>query len=292
MLSITHLTVTNMTGVDRYFTQITRNPLGRWVTYGTFPFYLLFSGRGYKVLRDQHIVACAFVHLRHVSAYVFNVNVDQPYRRQGIGQSLMEHLELVAARNGRTWMALQVDDGNWPAQHLYDRIGYRPYHPLFLRLESGMDVGYAITEGVTIQPLRRLQGRTLFNRYMNIERKLGDLWAAPILIDYDLLPSSGGSFWRCLLNGEEIGCARLATASNRLQVRLMCKPEYWDHITVGGLVKLLAAEIRTRHGAVDVFLGSSGHHEAAEIHLTGLGFRSRIQQRILMLKPLNLNQKD
>ena len=97
------------------------------------PVYLALAGKGYKVVRDRQTIGCAFLHFRHVSAYVFNVSVNRPYRRQGIGRLLMAHLESVARQNGHLWLALQVDDGNKPAQQLYKELGYQTYHPHFMR---------------------------------------------------------------------------------------------------------------------------------------------------------------
>jgi ribosomal protein S18 acetylase RimI-like enzyme len=64
---------------------------------------------------------------------VFNVNVNRPFRRQGVGRLLMDHLEQVTREQRRRWIALQVDETNLPARHLYDKLGYRPYHPDVLR---------------------------------------------------------------------------------------------------------------------------------------------------------------
>lgn len=287
MFAITKMTFANMVGADQHFTRITRNPLGWWYTYLSLPVYLSLTGHGYKAIRGGRVIGCAFLHLRHSSAYVYNVNVNQPFRRQGVARHLMNHLESETMAQGRTWMALQVDNGNRPAQQLYERLGYRPYHPHFLRFEGSVSIPDVATTGLVIEPLAFFRGRRLFSRYSNIEQQAGDLWATPALDDFDLRPSSGGSYWRCRLNDDEIGCARVTGTNGRLRIDLPCKPAYWGHMTTGDLIELLLDAVRTASTSVDVYLGSGGHHEAAARQLNDLGFETRTVRRILMLKPLH-----
>jgi len=286
LLTITRMTFNNMTGVDRHFTRITRNPLRRLAEYMKMPVYLALAGQGYKAVRDRQTVGCAFLHFRHVSAYVFNVSVNRPYRRQGMGRQLMEHLESVARQRDHLWLALQVDDGNEPAQQLYKELGYRTYHPHFMRRAGGTSLFRAVTTGLAVESLSRYQGGQLFRRYHNTEVQTGDLWAAPILNDYETAARSGGRFWRCSLNGREIGCAWISGRDRNLQLRLACQPDYWGHVTTGGLVKRLLDEGRRTPAEIELYLASSAHHRAAEPLLTSLGFESRSQWRMLMFKSI------
>ncbi len=286
LLAITRMTFANMTGVDRYFTRMTRNPIGWWFTFCTLPVYLSISGHGYKAMQGKRIVGCAYLHLRQVSAYVFNVNVDHPFRGQGVGRRLMEYLETVAKSHGRNWMALQVDDGNQPAQRLYEKLDYRPYQPKFLRRDSSWPFRRSAEIGVSVQRLSRRRGRRLFAHYTNIERQTGDLWAAPVLDDYDLGSLDGNSFWQCFLKGEEIGSATLVVDSGRLQIKLACQPTYWGHPTSARLIQMLEAQFGSKPQTLDVFLASSAHFEAASPLLSEIGFHPRSQQRILMIKAL------
>lgn len=286
ILTITRMTFSNMTGADRQFTEITRNPIGRWLIFLSLPAYLSFSGRGYKVIRDGSIAGCAFLHFRQASAYVYNVNVNHRFRRQGIARHLMKYLETEAKRYGKSWMALQVDNGNQPAQRLYENIGYRAFQPCFLYRQGSGPIHNIVTTGLSVESLPVYRGRGLYNRYWNIEQQAGDLWALPVIDDYDIKPSMAGSYFRCLFNGDEIGCARLSGSSSRPWVGLALKPAYWGHITTGGLIKLLLDEMRAVPESIEVHLGSSSHHEAAARQLNGLDFQSRTVRRLLMLKSL------
>ncbi len=286
LLTITRMTFDNMTGVDRHFTHITRNPLRRLAEFMKMPLYLALAGQGYKVVRDRQTIGCAFLHSRHVSAYVFNVSVNRPYRRQGIGRLLMENMESVARQNGHLWMALQVDDGNIPAQKLYKELGYQTYHPHFMRLAAGTSLSRAVSSGLAVELLPAYQGGQLFRRYYNTEVQTGDLWAVPILNDFETAARTGGNYWRCILFDREIGCAWISAKNQCLQLRLACQPDYWGHVTTGGLIKSLLEEWDKTSTEIEVYLASSAHHRAAEPLLTSVGFESRLQWRMLMFKAI------
>ena len=284
--AVTRMTFDNMIGVDRYFTRMVRNPLGRWLTYGTLPLYLRFSGIGFKALVNGRLAGCAFLHVRGHSGYIFNVSVNRAYRRQGIGRKLMAHMERVIMARSREWSVLQVDRGNEPAEQLYRQLGYRSYHPHFLRREIRPPISKAMTGGMTIERLHRRLGHHLYARYLNIERRKGDFWAASVVDEYDSRPGAGGAYWRCQLYKQEIGCARVIGREDRPLIRLALNPEYWGHVATGGLAKELVDSLSGRPDYVDLFLESSAHHRAACRILNGLGFQERCRSRLLMLKPL------
>lgn len=286
MLAVTRMTFDNMIGVDRYFTRMVRNPFGRWFTFVTLPFYLSLSGRGYKIMVDEQIAACGFLHVRRHSGYIFNVSVSRPYRRQGLGRRLVSHLERVIVENGKEWAALHVDRGNNPAEQLYRQLGYRAYHPHFLRREGQPPIRRAATAGIALQRMGQHPGRTLYRRYQNIERQKGDYWAAAVVGEYDSDSEGPSVFWRCRLYEREIGCAQVAERGKRPLIRLTLDPEYWGHLATGGVAKELVDSLTNQASYVDLLLESSAHHRAAMPVLNGLGFHERFRSRTLMLKAL------
>lgn len=286
VLTITQMAYANMTGVDRSFTRFISNPLGRWIGYITFPFYFLFAGQGYKAVADGHTVGCAYLHLRPASGYIFNVSVNQSYRRQGIGKQIMSYLEQLTLSERRQWTALQVDEGNEPARRLYERIGYRAYHPHYLRRVGPLPIPTTIRAGIGLEPLARSEGRWLYSRYLDLEQEAGDRWALTVLGDYGPESLFGGGFWRCLLHDDEAGCAWLTASDDGATLRLVMAPHYWGHHSLGGLVQELVAQMNDSAERVEVYLGSSAHHEAAAPLLYPLGFETHMQPRILMLKKL------
>jgi GNAT superfamily N-acetyltransferase len=284
--AITRMTFANMTGVDRYFTSVTQNPISRWLYYPKLMLDLSIAGRGYKAVRGGAIVGCAYVHFYSSSAFVFNVMVNRPYRRQGIGTQLMALTERVARKSGRAWMALYVDDENGPARSMYEQLGYSAYHPEYFVWDGKGPIHKAITTGIGLQHLKRYQGRQLFARYLDLERRSGDKSVAKVLDDYTSYTSFDGAFFRCSLYGEEFGCAFVAGNNRRLQIRLASEPDYWGNITLVGVIKLLAEMKNTPGSRVEAYLMSSAHHRAALPRLINLGFRQTSQRRILMLKYL------
>jgi GNAT superfamily N-acetyltransferase len=283
---ITRMTYENMTGADRQFTRLVRNPLFRWGGYLTLPLHFLLSGDGYKAVYRGRIVGCAFLHVRDCSGYVFNVNVNRAYRRHGVGSMLMKHLEKVTLVRGRRWMGLQVDNNNMPAERLYLKLGYRAYHPRFLYLNGATPLQKTLATGLTVEPLMAYQGRRLYRQYLQTEQRRGDAWASPVLGEYDQYPLGGGEFWRCRLHQDEIGCAWKPSSTRRQTIRLALRPAYWGHITTGGLVKLLAERLPVSTAGMNLYLGSNDHQEAAAPLLQSIGFEVRRQPRILMLKAL------
>ena len=285
---MTRMAYANMTGVDVEFTRFARSPLLRALGYVILPFYLLTSGRGFKAVVGDETVGCAYLHLRHLSGLAFNVHVNRPYRRRGIGMALMEHVESVTRRQGLPWIGLQVDEGNQPAQELYRRLGYRPYNPTFLFHEQGPLSLPSAAPGITLEPLTKGRGRRLYRRFMRIERQAGDEWAASVVeADFEEGPPSGGYFWRCLLNQQEIGCLWLDDGRRGQTATLLLRPHHWGQTMLTyGLLHHLLKHAGAPPGPLGLHFGSSSHFRAARPIFRELNFHERRRPRILMLKEL------
>jgi N-acetylglutamate synthase-like GNAT family acetyltransferase len=246
----------------------------------------MFSGRGFKAVRGSQIMGFAFLTLRRQSGYVFNVNVNLPFRRQGVGQLLMDHLEQVTRERQRAWTVLQVDEPNLPARRLYEKIGYRPYHPDLFRHQKPALMPDDMATGISIRPLSGLQGQRLFKKYQAAEQEAGDSWAANAVSEYSLVPSDV-RYWRCLVQGQEIGCAWISLPSRHHMVAgLALQSEFWGHFAVLKLLHLLLNEARPQPQRFDVYLASSQHHQMARPLLESIGFVPALQARILSIKAL------
>jgi mycothiol synthase len=57
-------------------------------------------------------------------AWVSDVEVDPPYRRQGYGRAIMQGAEVLLAERGIARAGLNVDGRNETARRLYDSLGY------------------------------------------------------------------------------------------------------------------------------------------------------------------------
>lgn len=284
LLTITRMAYANMTGVDPQFTELVDNPLGRFLGYFFFPFYFGLTGDGYKAVHNGRIVGCAYLYLNKHSGYVFNVNVNQDYRRRGVGRQLMNHLESITKTNHRFLLALQVDESNLPAKRLYQQLGYRPFNPHFLRLDVSRGMRQGVESAVAVESLNRIWGRRFFKRYQSLERREGDSWAAKALEDYQERESYGGKYWRCLLNGEEAGAAWQQKTKEGISLTLALKPEFWGNVGESGLVKKLIKQSSQDRPQVDLYFSSSKHHKAAVPMFKSLGFKEMVQPRLLMIK--------
>lgn len=81
----------------------------------------------------ETVAAFCIVHLERSAAgraigYIVTLDVAAPYRGQGIGQRLVESLQIMAAEAGATCMRLHVSVRNPVAIRLYERLGYRFRH--------------------------------------------------------------------------------------------------------------------------------------------------------------------
>jgi hypothetical protein len=181
-------------------------------------------------------------------------------------------------------MALQVDKDNFPAQYMYEQLGYRRYHPHFFRRVERGAIQQPAVPGVRVEALN-WNGRRLYEQYAEMERQKGDGWAARVVsVDYPSWPPVSGRYWRCLCNGEEVGCGWLGDPEGEPIIMLALRPHVWGHVVVPGFVSLLSDKIRRPAAVIDVYLGSGASHVAAAPLLRPLGFVEHSQQRILMLK--------
>jgi ribosomal protein S18 acetylase RimI-like enzyme len=286
LIALTQMTHENMVGADRHFTRMVSTRAGYWLSYLTMPFIFFFSGKGYKAVVNQSMVGCAYLNLRNRSGYVFNVGVRRNHRRQGIGYALMEHVETVAYQHSRRWMALQVDDGNEPAQNLYANLGYRPYHPNYFAGEAVDLRSQEEIDEVEIEHLTRYRGSRMFAQYLELERSAGDSWASEIIDECMPGAPGDGTYWRCLSGSKEIGCLRASHAADILKVHLVLKPENWDDGNAAKLTQNVHDFIQQSPALIEIHLGCSLHHEEAGSRMKDLGFHSQARPRILMLKRL------
>jgi GNAT superfamily N-acetyltransferase len=287
LLALTGMAYRNMPGHDRQFTEMVSRRLGRWLGWLFMPAYLATSGRGYKALVNGRLAGCAFLQLRAQSGYIYNVSVNQAYRRQGVATRLMAYLAAETASEGRTWLALQVDEGNQGAQVLYQGLGYHYYHTDYLHYDGPPLAPPPLTLGTAIEPLGN-RYHAHYHAYADLERGHGDGWAAAVVAaDYPAGPPAGGSHWRCLVNGREAGYGWIGGAADQAMLILLLDPQWWgEPETVAFMGQLLAVWGVARPSKVDLYVGSSGHQAAVSHLLAPLGFQTVPQPRLLMLKPV------
>ncbi len=81
----------------------------------------------YFVAMDEDKIV-GYAGMWHVvtEGHITNVAVLYEYRRQGIGELLMQNLELMAKEREMIGITLEVRINNEPAQRLYHKYGFRP----------------------------------------------------------------------------------------------------------------------------------------------------------------------
>ncbi|ATU90414.1 AAC(3)-I family aminoglycoside N-acetyltransferase [Phyllobacterium zundukense] len=68
--------------------------------------------------------------------YIYDLAVDENYRRQGIATALINHLREIAKRRGAWVIYVQADYGDDPAIALYEKLGVREE---VLHFDIGLD---------------------------------------------------------------------------------------------------------------------------------------------------------
>ncbi|GMQ78525.1 MAG: hypothetical protein BMS9Abin02_1041 [Anaerolineae bacterium] len=286
IVTITRMAYDNMNGNDRQFTKLMANPLSRWTSYLALPFYFLWAGKGYKYVQDGRIAGCAYLHLQPNSGYIFNVNVNRPYRRRGIAQQLMAKLERLTWGYGRRWAALQVDTENLAARNLYKKLGYRAYNSSYLRFE-GSFLTEEIKKGtIQLERLSAYNGRRLFNRYLAHEIENGESVEAAVIDDYEQGNFGAGPYWRCVFEGHEIGSIRRKGAESGPLFYLAFDKSNWGQPSLPGIIEALISQIEGQFQRVDLVFGSSHHYLQAKETLADYGFEERNHPRMLMFKKL------
>lgn len=282
--TITRMAYDNMNGADRVFTQLVANPLSRWASYLYMPIYFMVAGRGYKSVIDNQIAGCAYLHLRRNSGFIFNVNVNRSFRRQGIANQLMMHLESITAKSGKSWTVLQVDNENFPAQNLYQNLGYKPYNPAIFRWEGTSPISIDAENGIELDRLSPFRGRQLFNRFKTAEIQRDGLTALDVVEDYDDDRAIARNYWRCLYHDNVVGCACNSGSESRPFFRIVLDEEYWGHSLMAGLIVSLVDELKELPSRIDLAFGSSAHSAAGESVLENMNFKKRTKSRLLMFK--------
>lgn len=287
--AVTRMVYANMIGVDVDFTRLTGTPWRRAFSYLVVPLYLLTAGKGFLARHQSKIAGCGYYHLRQLSGFVFNVSVNAAHRRQGVATQLMHYLQQQIAGAGLSWVALHVDRDNAPAQALYQRLGYRPYHPYYLRLPA-ISLTRKAYHGQTLEPLPRRTGSRRFLAYLHGEREAGDPWAAAVVrADYSELIPSGGHFWSVQREGKEVGALWMGDAGDTRQAMVALAPLWWDRSDLyeaifHGIVA--TGNRQAQRNGLELYLGSSAHYEATLDFWRQLGFVAQRRARILMLKSL------
>ena len=284
LVGVTRLTHENMIGADREFTRLVASPSGRWLSYIFLPINLLSSGTGFKATLQGRMIGCAYLAIRERCGYAYNVLVRGEYRRRGAGTLLMNRLEEMVLENDRHWISLQVDNSNKPAQALYEKLGYRAHHPRFFGGLTNYSNLMQIAGGVELERISPYHGSQLFAQHLELERQEGEM--CPSTIINDLIPTSPkpGEYYRCMVDGETVGCLQQVLRLNGIRLELVLSPEQWgDWLSPNTLRMVIPDSLNVQH-FVEINLGSSAHHRALRPRFSEIGLGERTASRFVMVK--------
>jgi GNAT superfamily N-acetyltransferase len=114
--------------------------------FGLAPFRLFVAADGPTVVGTTMLLPWP------VSGYILAVGVRASHRRRGLAGRLVGRAEEVAARHGRTWAVLDVEEENHPAFALYRARGYETIQSaVWLQCLSPRAVASAPRAGGTVR---------------------------------------------------------------------------------------------------------------------------------------------
>jgi ribosomal protein S18 acetylase RimI-like enzyme len=78
----------------------------------------------FSAKKDDNIVGVIYGKYEAGTTYIDNLVVDEKYRRQGIGTSLVNYIERWTHEQGghKVWLVTHI---NWEANQLYLKLGYK-----------------------------------------------------------------------------------------------------------------------------------------------------------------------
>lgn len=81
--------------------------------------------RNYVMLEDRRITGYIVLYQAGLEMHIMNIAVDLACRRQGIALDMMERVLAQARANLIEECFLEVRESNFPAQGLYERLGFK-----------------------------------------------------------------------------------------------------------------------------------------------------------------------
>ncbi|MBQ6387240.1 MAG: ribosomal protein S18-alanine N-acetyltransferase [Ruminococcus sp.] len=78
----------------------------------------------FAALEDGEVIGYAGMEVIVDEAYVFNIAVDERYRRRGTGYALVRELITYGKKYGLCFITLEVRESNVPAMSLYEKLGF------------------------------------------------------------------------------------------------------------------------------------------------------------------------
>ncbi|MGT2755781.1 GNAT family N-acetyltransferase [Streptococcus ovuberis] len=109
--------------VDRVFVEQYQERFGKDKADKTLPVYLTLTRKD-----EQRLKAVLRAKLVLENAHITDLVVDQPYRGQGLGASLMAELEAILSARGIRSITLSTK--SYQAEGFYRKLGYQVYGTL------------------------------------------------------------------------------------------------------------------------------------------------------------------
>lgn len=89
----------------------------------------------FKLIKDDSIVACGLGVQEDIYFGLFDIIVDEKFRRKGYGTRLLQEILSFARSNSAQKAYLQVVGNNYPAKILYNKLGFKEVYQYWYRVK-------------------------------------------------------------------------------------------------------------------------------------------------------------
>ncbi len=256
------------------------------------PPFLHLTSSGYGAFVDERFAGWLYLTVWRRSQYVSVLAVHPEWRRRGVGRALLAFAEEQAHALRRHWLGLATTVRNAPAVSLYESVGFRPSHWRIYQRQS--DASLAVhAEGVR---LRRVIGPAAWQAHQRItvaDLEAGDAWGVDILLRFLFGDSARwrGRRWMALADGKSEAYVSLCGLRSHPRLFLAAPKTWWGTDEELAVIKMVLDTLGESQPAIDLRLGSTGHHEAAREALQSVGFVEQPGLRMNMFKSLEEEDK-
>jgi GNAT superfamily N-acetyltransferase len=264
-------------------------PLGRELLAARLP----VADSAYVCLYNLEPSGVIVLHRSRIAARIRALAVSPDQRRKGLARTMLIDAEDRARERGMSWLWMQVPSMNQAATRCALAGGFKRYRPQYLHLGIGRTLNIE-TRAVYLQPVIGAEAVGAIDYWLDMELNQGDAWAQP-LVALELLPliqPDTGLVWKCIVNGQEAGCAHLKGTNLHPVITLWLEQAVWNTPEEVACLRSVLSALEDNPPEIDLWLGSGSHLRASVARYKALGFLPRLDESIIFAKNLSLQSED
>jgi GNAT superfamily N-acetyltransferase len=256
-----------------------------------FPLYYHFATSGYGIFDGSRPVGWLYLRGWRQVLYVETLAVAPEWRTRGVGAALLRFAETQARELRREWLGLTVTLTNDSAIRLYESQGYGRGHWRVLR-RQGEPLTFPPAAGkVTLRPLVGWAASRTYRHFAARDLAAGDPETWEVQSRFLVRePHRGwlGRHWAVLIQGQPIGYVHRYGPTSGPAIYLAVDQAWWGSPHLLEAIRFALRPSEQQMAALELRLGSSGHHDAAHHVLASYGFAEHPAATMKMFKRVPL----